>query len=278
MILSNRKNLIYDGTAKNVSLGQKDCTFISYNGTTKKAKCDCTVQTNETITDISKISFDKDKFEDSFYNVLKNSNFFVMKCIKLVFSLKGQKKNIGSYFMSALVALFIGLTIFYILNGQKKIKEIIDSILEMKKTNKNDVNEKNNVGEKINDEKETKVKDKNGGEKEKEKKEKKEKKGEKGEKKDERDKKEEKHKKRDKKSKTSRKKTKKEKNNEEKELNAPGKRGSKISTTKKENTELQSRNYLNHVDSIEQQNTVKALKRKKTKKEKDKDKNNKIGE
>ena len=38
--------------------------------------------------------------------------------------------------------------------------------------------------------------------------------------------------------------------------------------SKKENTELQSKNYLNPVESIEEQNTVKALKRKKTKKEK----------
>ena len=136
MILSNRKNVIYDSN-KNVSLCQKDCTFVSYNSTTKKAKCDCQVQKQETITDITKISFDKNDFADSFYNVLKNSNFLVMKCIKLVFSLKGQKNNIGSYMMSALVVIFISLTIFYILTGQKKIKEIIDSILEMKKSNQN---------------------------------------------------------------------------------------------------------------------------------------------
>ena len=261
MILSNRKNVIYDNN-KNVSLCQKDCTFVSYNSTTKKAKCDCQVQKQETITDITKISFDKNDFADSFYNVLKNSNFLVMKCIKLVFSLKGQKNNIGSYMMSALVVIFISLTIFYILTGQKKIKEIIDSILEMKKSNQNNIKKKKNFEPKINDEKEPKIKDKNE------------------EKKDENEKKEEKKSKRkDKKRKSSKKKTKKEKNNnEEKNLNAPGKRrGSKKKTTKKENNnDLQSRNYLNPVESVDQQNTGKYLKKKKTKKDKEKIKDNKI--
>ena len=192
-----------------------------------------------------------------------------MKCIKLVFSLKGQKNNIGSYLMSAFMLLFIGLTIFYIFNGQKKIKEIIDSILEMKKTDKNNIKEKNNLDKKINYKKEEKIKDKDERKKEgeKEKKEKKEKKGDKKDEKDKKEEKEEKHKKRDKKSKSSRKKTKKEKKNEEKELNAPGKRRGSKMASKKENTELQSKNYLNPEESIEQQNTVKALKRKKTKKE-----------
>ena len=91
LTLIDRKNLIYD-TSGNVSMCQDGCTFQSYNLTTKKANCDCAVQISETETDVSKIKFDKNELADSFFNTLKNSNFLVLKCFKLVFSKKGQKK------------------------------------------------------------------------------------------------------------------------------------------------------------------------------------------
>ena len=84
----DRKHLIYDNNG-NISLCQDGCTFESYNLTTKKAKCDCSVQVEETITEIEKIKFDKNEFVNSFFNTLKNSNFLVLKCYKLIFSLKG---------------------------------------------------------------------------------------------------------------------------------------------------------------------------------------------
>ena len=58
LTLADRKNLIYDNNG-NVSMCQDGCTFQSYNSTTRKAKCDCSVQKEETITDVSKLNFDK---------------------------------------------------------------------------------------------------------------------------------------------------------------------------------------------------------------------------
>ena len=91
LTLADRKHLLYDNNG-NISLCQDDCSFQSYNLTTKKAKCDCSVQVEETITDVEKIKFDKNQLVNSFYTTLTNSNFLVLKCYKLVFSLKGQKK------------------------------------------------------------------------------------------------------------------------------------------------------------------------------------------
>ena len=48
----------------------------------------CSVQKEETITDVTKLSFEKKDIADSFFNTLKNSNFLVLKCYKLVFSNK----------------------------------------------------------------------------------------------------------------------------------------------------------------------------------------------
>ena len=131
LTLLDRKKIIYDNNG-NVSMCQEGCYFQYYNLTTKKAKCDCVVQTKETITDIDEINFNKDQIVDSFFSALKNSNFLVLKCYKLVFSKKGQIDNKGSYMMSAIFFIFIILMIVYIINGNKKINYFIQMILNQK--------------------------------------------------------------------------------------------------------------------------------------------------
>ena len=97
--LLDRKQLIYDNN-KNVFLCQEGCEFISYNETTKKSKCNCNVQKEESITDIKQIKFTKEEIVDNFLmSSLKHSNFKVIKCYKLIFSKKGQIKNIGSFLL-----------------------------------------------------------------------------------------------------------------------------------------------------------------------------------
>ena len=138
LTLADRKNLIYDNSG-NISLCQDGCTFESYNLTTRKAQCDCSIQIEKTVTDPAKINFNK-KFADTFFNTLKNSNFLVLKCYKLVFSLKGQTKNIGSYLMTGITFIFIILMLVYIINGNKKLNIFIQTILKLKLHN---INKKN---------------------------------------------------------------------------------------------------------------------------------------
>ena len=131
LTLADRKNLIYDNNA-DISMCQDGCNLQSYNSTTRKAKCDCSVQKKETITDITKLSFDKKDLADSFFNALKNSNFLVLKCYKLVFSKKGQTNNYGSYAMSGITFIFIILMFVYIFYDNKKIEQYIQAILRIK--------------------------------------------------------------------------------------------------------------------------------------------------
>jgi len=131
LTLADRKNLIYDSNG-NVSMCQDGCSYQYYNLTTKKAKCNCQVQVEETIIDLEQLKFDKNQLVDSFYTTLKNSNFLVLKCYKLIFSVQGQKNNIGSYIMSGITFIFIILLIIYIINGNAKLNSYIQSILKLK--------------------------------------------------------------------------------------------------------------------------------------------------
>ena len=74
-------------------LCQEGCEFESFDVNASKAECSCQIQEITTVTNISKISFDKSEFFDSFYKTLYNSNFRVLKCIKFLFTLKGIKRN-----------------------------------------------------------------------------------------------------------------------------------------------------------------------------------------
>jgi hypothetical protein len=131
LTLADRKNIIYDNNA-NVSLCQDGCNFQSYNLTTKKAKCDCSVQKEETITDVSKLKFDKNELIGSFFTTLKNSNFLVLKCYKLALSYIGQINNIESYIMTSITFVFIVLMFIYIINGNTKLTYFIEIILKQK--------------------------------------------------------------------------------------------------------------------------------------------------
>ena len=140
MTLSARKNNIYD-SMKEIYLCQDGCEFEEFDTETSKAVCSCNVQESQSVIDISKISFNKTKFFDSFYNTLYNSNFRVVKCVKLVFSLKGMKSNYGSYTMSVLSGVFIAFIAIHLIKGPTKLINIIDYITRTKGINENINNE-----------------------------------------------------------------------------------------------------------------------------------------
>ena len=128
LTLADRKNLVYDING-NVTLCQQGCTFLTYNLTINKSQCDCFVQTKETITNINEINFEDSSIKDEFYDTLKNSNFRVVKCFKLVLSLKGQINNIGNYVMSGLCFIFILLLLIYIFKENYKLNFFINKTI-----------------------------------------------------------------------------------------------------------------------------------------------------
>ena len=181
MTLSSRKTIIYD-SVKDMFLCQEGCEFQSFNTNSSSANCHCKVQTEEIVVDPSKLSFDKKEFFDGFYSTLYNSNFRVVKCVKLLFSLKGMKSNYGFYFMTILMGFFVAFIVIHIIKGNGKITNIIIKIISFKekKGAKNDEldidgkkeekKEEEKKDEKIGDKKDDEIEDKKEDEKEEDKK------------------------------------------------------------------------------------------------------------
>ena len=131
MTLEDRKEEIYSSSG-NITMCQSGCTFELYNETTKKAKCNCDAQNKLTETDISKINFDKDSIGDKFLKTLKNSNFLVLKCYKLVLNLKNILKNKGRIIMTIIFILFLFSLLIYIIKDRKQLIIYINLILRNK--------------------------------------------------------------------------------------------------------------------------------------------------
>ena len=150
MLLEDRKSDIYN-TSGNKVMCQTGCKFESYNKITQKAKCNCNVQVQSTQTDITKIDFSKENMAEKFLTPLKNSNFFVLKCYKLVISLDDIFKNIGRIIMTIIYFLFLICLFIYIITDRKKINIFINTIMKYKL----------NLNKKYNNEKTNKIKPKN---------------------------------------------------------------------------------------------------------------------
>ena len=146
ILLYDRRMDIYRKTL-NISLCQVGCKFLSYNSKTKKAECDCPIQTNEINIDLSEIKFDSNKMVDEFYETLKNSNFKVLKCYRLVYNIKVFLKNYGCMIMTVLFLFFLILMIIAKLKSSIKINQYIQNIIKNKiLSNENDSYKKlNNI-------------------------------------------------------------------------------------------------------------------------------------
>ena len=131
VLLSDRYEDIYT-PINNMYICQPGCQFISYNTTAKKAECDCKVQQKETITNLKDISFNKDKIFDAFVGVLKNSNFLVLKCYKLLLIFSKLILNYGFIIMSIILLLNLILMIIYCIKGKNKISELIKYFIKNK--------------------------------------------------------------------------------------------------------------------------------------------------
>ena len=132
IILMDRLNIFYD-TTRNTYLCQDGCEFIFYNETSKRSKCNCNIQKKPIITNIRDIIFDKKQLVNNLLlRSLKNSNFKVMKCYKLIFSLDGQIGNIGSYILASITFIIIILMICYYIKGNKQLYEFIQIVIRQK--------------------------------------------------------------------------------------------------------------------------------------------------
>ena len=129
VLLSDRANYYFNNDETQCQSG---CSFLNYNFETQSLKCECNI--NETQLDIENIKKEESSksLYKSFYDVLKYSNYKVLKCYKLAFQIKNLYKNIGT--ILALIYFIIYL-IFLIIYCIKGITPLINEISKLVRDN-----------------------------------------------------------------------------------------------------------------------------------------------
>jgi len=109
---------------QNYSVCEEGCEYKSFNITEVSVKCDCKVK--------KKITGEKSKpkFETYILASFLNSNFGVIKCYNLVFSLRGKLKNYGFWLFLSLIILQILCLVFYCKNGINPISNYLSKEME----------------------------------------------------------------------------------------------------------------------------------------------------
>ena len=119
IILSDRINYIYNNKD---SQCQPSCQFSSYLSKSLYLNCTCEVYIEEKVNN----KFSGKKVYESFYDVLKYSNYKIMKCYKLVLNMTSLTKNLGSIFIIILFLIYILCLITYMIKGIKPLNSIIE--------------------------------------------------------------------------------------------------------------------------------------------------------
>ena len=142
MILTDRQNIIYSQSG-NISLCQSGCEFNSYNKTQKTAQCDCDIKS---VSVESSSENKKEDFKESFVSTLLNSNFMILKCLKLVFSSEHFFNNKGRLIMTLVGVFFVGMIVIFLVIDRKNINKYLSEILKDKMLfiSKNALKKKNN--------------------------------------------------------------------------------------------------------------------------------------
>jgi hypothetical protein len=121
VLLSDRNNYYFNN---NETKCQSNCKFSEYLIESNHLKCECDISNSEIdIEDIDK--FKPKILYQSFYDTLKFSNYKVLKCYKLAFSIKCFTKNKGSIITIVFFVLYLALLIIHIVDGMNQFKKDI---------------------------------------------------------------------------------------------------------------------------------------------------------
>ena len=134
MLLSDRWEDIYI-SSNNQYYCQEKCKLISYDLLSEKALCNCFIEEEEDKdinAQLDNMDFSSKEIIERFSKSIKNSNFVVLKCYKLVFVLKKFLKNIGSIIITIIIIIYLILMIIYFFTGRKKILKFIKYIFDLK--------------------------------------------------------------------------------------------------------------------------------------------------
>ena len=125
---------------------QPNCKLSKYSEESEYLNCSCTI--NEEVNNMNE-KFNSKKVFETFFNVLKYSNYKVIKCYNLVFTKFLITKNIGGIIVLVFIFIYSGCFIIFIIKGINPLKDK----LKLKIGNKSGVGNKldNNIDNILND-------------------------------------------------------------------------------------------------------------------------------
>ena len=151
IILSDRINYIYNNKD---SQCQTNCQFSSYLLNSVYINCTCAIVENE---EKEETKFSGKKLYESFYDILKYSNYKIMKCYNLIFNKNIFKNNLGNIIILVIFLMYFFCLIAFIIRGTVPLKNklIIFNQKEFEKNENKEVNivniiNNNKIEEKIN--------------------------------------------------------------------------------------------------------------------------------
>ena len=128
VLLSDRKKDYYNNSR---IFCQVNCTYSEYSSESEYLICECNASTEDIdVLEPEKLSIEMIAY--SFYESLKNSNFHILKCYKLVFNLDILKKNYGSIISLVYFLIYLIFIIIYTIKGISPLKNNILSLISKK--------------------------------------------------------------------------------------------------------------------------------------------------
>ena len=139
VMLSDRINYYY---YNNEIKCQSNCEFSNYYIEAQYLKCKCDPSNSE-IDIQNNTKFNPKTIYKSFYDILKFSNYKVLKCYKLIFIVDNLKNNIGNIISAIFIFIYLIFIILYLIKGNNEIIKNLKVIKNL--TNRNRIKEFKNI-------------------------------------------------------------------------------------------------------------------------------------
>ena len=149
--LSDRRNDYYKSFSNDIQCQEK-CEYSNYLSNSGFLKCECNV-IDDNINTEKEEKFSEKMLYESFYDILKYSNYKLVKCYNLVFNKNIFFNNKGNIIVLVYFFVFNITLILFILYGFNFLKLDLFKMIEQKKINNNKIKEKENEFE-LNEKKE----------------------------------------------------------------------------------------------------------------------------
>ena len=140
VLLIDRIDYIYNN---NDTLCQSNCEFSSYFLGSEYINCTCKISEENIDMNVKIDKFSAKKIYESFYDVLKYSNYAILKCYKLVFQKIVVTKNKGSILLIIFSSIIFLCLLIFITNGINPLKDKAKFIVQNLENKFSNIDSKN---------------------------------------------------------------------------------------------------------------------------------------